>query len=207
MARLPVTPNKAKGTVGQGGVRAFLAIGGDYRTGTVPADDIVEEGRFLGLVDLYATILHVADVPLPQGEIVDTVSLVPYFADPDQPAIRPNVYTEVFTPNFDPDVGPNYTSGQRAIRRTNYKYIRWLSGAEGLFKLSEDPWETDNLLLGPSLDPDAQNALDELEQELDDLVGVCTLGQPGDPCTSSEDCCSGVCQGSTGQLTCRDPLP
>ena len=33
--------------------------------------------------------------------------------------------------------------------------------------------------------------------------GSCTLGQPGDSCTSNSDCCSDKCKGKPGQKTCK----
>lgn len=33
--------------------------------------------------------------------------------------------------------------------------------------------------------------------------GGCTLGQPGDPCSSNADCCSNRCRGRSGHKTCR----
>ncbi len=33
--------------------------------------------------------------------------------------------------------------------------------------------------------------------------GGCTLGQPGDPCTSNADCCSNSCKGKPGAKTCK----
>ncbi|REJ80731.1 MAG: hypothetical protein DWQ36_10840 [Acidobacteria bacterium] len=33
--------------------------------------------------------------------------------------------------------------------------------------------------------------------------GSCTLGQPGDSCTSNSQCCSGKCRGPNGNKTCR----
>lgn len=34
-------------------------------------------------------------------------------------------------------------------------------------------------------------------------AGSCTLGQPGDSCTSASDCCSNRCKGKSGSKTCK----
>lgn len=192
VAQPPVNPQRSKGTVFQGGVRVPLVLAGDMVTAG-------EVGAPVNLTDLFDTIAELAGASVPVDVERDSVSLVPYLSNPGTPSLRANAYTDAFSPNGS---GP-YSVGQQAARDTHYKYLRNTAGAEGLIDLWSDPWETNNLLLG-DLTSEQQSALDALGDYLDELMGVCSLGQQGDPCNTDEDCCSGRCQRRRWQKVCRD---
>ncbi|MBI4615193.1 MAG: sulfatase-like hydrolase/transferase [Planctomycetes bacterium] len=158
-------PWRSKGTVYEAGVNVpLIACGAD-----VPARGECE--ALVGAVDLFATTLELAGVPLDDGRIHDSVSLVPYFSDPHAPARRGTVFAEYFTPN-----GYEPTRSSRAIRNARYKLIRKIdmdkeSEEEEFYDLATDPRELRDLLRPPvrMSDESEANYL-ALSDELDCLL-------------------------------------
>ncbi|MBI1379935.1 MAG: sulfatase-like hydrolase/transferase [Planctomycetaceae bacterium] len=146
----PFQPNHAKGTMYEGGIHVPLIVRGP---------DVVV-GECIGLVaavDLFATIAELGQSP---GAAEDSVSLVPYFADPTL-ALRAHVYAETFSPNGG---APPFASHARAVRGERYKLIRRTGQADEFFDLELDPFETANLL--PGLTSAEQLEYDALAAEL-----------------------------------------
>ena len=152
----PFDPNKSKNTVYEGGVNVPLIITGP---GIVPG----EVGGLASITDIFDTIMQVTGSG---AQSDDSVSLVPYFTQPSLPSLRTTAYSEYFRPN---GLGA-YSMRQRALRGPRYKlmYTYALSNlptTQQFFDLQADPWETQNLLLGP-LDAQEQAAFDALAAEL-----------------------------------------
>ncbi len=93
----PFLPAHAKGTLYEGGINVPLIVSGPLVSS--PGSEVA------GLVqatDLASTFLEIAGADssaLPDGAASDSVSLVPYFADPSQASLRSHAYAEVFLPN------------------------------------------------------------------------------------------------------------
>jgi arylsulfatase A-like enzyme len=135
----PFVPAHAKPTLYEGGLRVPLIVKGPQ---------VVQPGRVVdsltNTVDFFRTVLDVAGVQidplLPPGTKIDSVSLTPYLVDPNAPPQRTWIYSELF---YDPLFQP-----KRAIREKRYKYMKQGS-VEEFYDLELDPWEANNLLLGP----------------------------------------------------------
>jgi arylsulfatase A-like enzyme len=190
----PYSGTHGKNTVYQGGLEVPLIV----RSPVIP---IIAEGTrsnaLVSLVDVYATILDIAQAPAPSGP-TDSISFLPCLTG--QAAMtRTHVYAETFQPNFIPDAatgGPpaGYVClrHDQALRDARFKLIRkWRrdhsGGAPILFEefydLVEggppdtstmpptprpDWFETNDLLdSGVALDVAAQVALAQLRAMLD----------------------------------------
>ena len=152
----PFDKNKAKGTVYEGGINVPLIVRG-------PGVAAGESAGLVGITDLFATIMELTGS---RATADDSVSLVPYFAQPTLPSLRATVYSEFFKPNGE----GAYSMRLRALCGPRYKlmYSYTLSNlptTKGFFDLQADPFETQNLLLGP-LTPEQQTAHDALAAEL-----------------------------------------
>ncbi len=133
---------KSKGTLYEGGIGVPLIIVGP---------DVVGLGRSVdspvNTTDLFATILDMAGVELPEDERPeDSVSLMPLLLDPSHPPVREHAYAEFFEPN-----GPGpWTRTERAIVGDRYKLLELVDagGARllAMFDLLQDPKESVNLL-------------------------------------------------------------
>lgn len=189
----PLDETHGKGTLFNGGLRVPLIIKGP---------NIVHPGRaedsMVSIVDIFATVLDLMEVDsaraLGPKHVSDSVSMLPYLQATGLPSLRDTVFSEHFLPapvhvefldnglsanleeqlGFDPlecGFGCRIREG-RAIRNQAYKYIRYEDGDEQLFRLLNDPQEQTNLLkLGP-LSPVAQENLNALVQELDQLLSA-----------------------------------
>jgi len=157
-----VAGQRSKGSLYQGGVHVPLIIAG---AGVVDGGGDVE--AIVDVTDLFATIVELAGVDVeavtPAEAPIDSVSLVPYFQDPDRASIRQWVLTE----RFGPEVAVSQAG--RAIRDQRYKLIRFDNSGDELYDLDDDPGESDDLLDGAPLSPDAQSHYDALSAALDAL--------------------------------------
>ncbi|MEM7309522.1 MAG: sulfatase-like hydrolase/transferase [Planctomycetota bacterium] len=161
----PIAPWQHKGTHYEGGVRVPLLV-----TGPAVAEIGSEVGALVHVADLFATAAELAGIDLaatlPAGHALDSVSLVPYLADPAHPPLRDTVYTESFFPNGlgEPE------EGFRAVRDARYKLVQPIGDVELLYDLWLDPDEATNLLEG-KLSTDEQGAYASLSAELNALAG------------------------------------
>ena len=107
-------PNKAKGTIYEGGVRVPLVIRSD-RNITTEAGKSVDS--IVAALDVFSTVTELANVTDPIG--VDSISLVPFFTD-----TTTSVRTEVFSQKFSPNGDAPRKRSDRAIRNADYKLVR-----------------------------------------------------------------------------------
>lgn len=139
VTRPPFQSDHAKGTVYEGGVNVPLVIRGKGVAAGAECDALVSA------VDLFATFAALAHLP---SAAQDSVSLVPYFANPGL-SLRATVYTEAFSPNHQDSLP--FTNHERAVRGTRYKLIRRTGQPDELYDLLLDEWEASNLV--PTLSP------------------------------------------------------
>jgi arylsulfatase A-like enzyme len=144
----PFTAAHAKGSLYEGGVNVPLIVRG-------PGVAAVECAGLVAGVDLFATFAELAHV---RATADDSVSMVPYFADPSV-SLRETVYAETFSPNGGPP-----TDHRRAIRDERYKLIRQTGEPDEFYDLDNDGFETADLL--PNLNGTQQAAHDALVAEL-----------------------------------------
>jgi len=165
-----VSPSgKHKGTVFEGGVHVPLIVSGP----AVSAPG-TETDALVVSTDLFATVAELAGVDLaqvqPAGFVLDSVSWVPYLADPLQPALRPWIFTEAFKPNGPFGAKPE-TKFARAIRDERYKLMVDETSHHRLFDLLEDPEESLDLLAG-GLTPEEQATYLQLAATLYELLRI-----------------------------------
>ncbi|MHC4846218.1 MAG: sulfatase-like hydrolase/transferase [Planctomycetota bacterium] len=83
-----VNPNQTKGTVFDAGVRVpFIIAGPGFAEGAT-------RNALVNTTDMYATFAERVGVPIPEGEAVDSVSMLPYLLHADAPPQRDWVYSE-----------------------------------------------------------------------------------------------------------------
>ncbi len=190
----PFNPLHGKGTIYEGGVRVPLVI----RSPLIPpARRGSFEKRLVSSVDVHATLLDIAGLPLQPG--ADGRSLTGYLASASAPIVRWTNYTEGFFPNFTPrsdgSIPPNYVCKfhNQALSDGRFKLIRRTSrdhANSGLFIVREelydlgqggppdtssgvpvptpDWFEENNLLAGAPLQGDARDAYGRLTRILDE---------------------------------------
>lgn len=150
----PYTASRGKGSLYESGIRVPLVIAGA---------GVVRPGRAVdgpvNTVDLFPTIMALAEIPLPGGVPLDGVSLLPHLADRVGPR-RSWAYSEQFT---------SARSYQRAIRNATFKLIRRSGGGREFYNLAADPLEKRNLLKG-SLTGTQRANLEQLQSQLDMLL-------------------------------------
>jgi arylsulfatase A-like enzyme len=152
---LPFHRDRAKFTLYEGGLRVPLIIAGP---------GIPENRASRGLVnttDIYTTITDLAGAPRPEGTTLDSISLAPYFEDPDRPSLREWLYADAF---FSPQ---GVRSGGYAVRDERYKLMRLREQTE-LFDVEADIGETTNLL-ADGISEAEQAKIDSLQRIADTL--------------------------------------
>ncbi|HED65193.1 MAG TPA: sulfatase [Planctomycetes bacterium] len=158
----PFLPSHGKATVYEGGINVpLIASGPGIQAGS-------ECGGLVNTTDLFSTVAELAGVDVASwlaNTKLDSVSLVPYFADPQLPSLRSWVYAERFRP-----VGATgyVRRAMRAIRDDRYKLILSFDRHQ-FFDLQSDPFELSNLLIG-GLTPAEQDRYDQLKQTMLQLV-------------------------------------
>jgi len=128
-----------KGTLLESGINVPLIIAGPS-VAAGPCEALVN------LTDIYATV---ADLMGATSVAEDSLSLLPYLADPDRPSIRTYNYSERFTP-----CGQLFKHRwDRAVRNARFKLVRLakqLDVGERMYDLANDPEERHPLpLSGP----------------------------------------------------------
>lgn len=143
MIQTPYTPDHAKATLYEGGVRVPLVIAGPGITRVSEHEDAL-----VNSTDLFATIVELTGHALPQYE--QSRSLVPMFT---QSGIehRSCLRTEV----------SGMMNGGQAFRDGRYKVIMKTNGDQEFYDLLVDPYETNDLLSG-TLSSEEQQAYDQL---------------------------------------------
>ena len=152
IAQVPFARGKAKGTLYEGGIRVpFIALGPDVRARGL-RDDLVQ------CTDLFATILDLAKVPLPETEL-DSRSLIPALLGGEP--IAGGVVLEIF--------GNGEKNPGRATRIGDYKLHLYGDGREELYNVASDLSEGNDLLLG-TLNQEQQAAYGTLLARQNELL-------------------------------------
>lgn len=129
----PFHTDRAKFTLYEGGLRVPLIIAGPG----VPAGS--SSDALVNTTDLFATILDLAGVSIPDHLIHDSRSLLPYFADPARESVRNFLYADGFNSEY------GLAEGASAVRDGQFKLISRRDGRE-LYNLASDPYESTDLL-------------------------------------------------------------
>jgi arylsulfatase A-like enzyme len=196
----PFLPSHAKGTMYQGGIQVPLIVAGagvsakgkTCRALVNTTDLYATCLELAGVLPPPAPVSSAPPTPsgasalaqpgyaLPVMPATDSVSLVPYLVNPERPSLRKVAFSESFKP-----IGPGpYTETHRSVRDLRYKLIvdwpaasapeSFAGGAgavtEKLFDLKLDPFELDDLLQLPALNPDQTEAFTLLRRALKDLL-------------------------------------
>jgi arylsulfatase A-like enzyme len=141
----PYPDNAVKGSLYQGGINVPLFVSGKgvQRTGN--------DYNLLTSTDLFSTIAQLAGVD--SDEIHDSKSFMNLLTDDD--GQRAFQYSEMESPN----------ASKWAISNGDYKLIVRANGAQELYDLVSDPYESENLI-GAALSLEAIDAKTALEAEL-----------------------------------------
>ncbi|MEE8093450.1 MAG: sulfatase-like hydrolase/transferase, partial [Gammaproteobacteria bacterium] len=155
----PFEQGRAKGSVYTGGIAVpFIVTGPGVPEGQA-------SNALVNSTDLFATILDRAGIGLedavPEHVVLDSVSMMPYFADPGRDSIRETIYADNFTTTL------GVKSGEYTIRNAQYKFLVY-RGVESFFDLSADPYEHHNLLEG-GLTAVQQAQYDQLKKRVNAL--------------------------------------
>jgi arylsulfatase A-like enzyme len=156
----PFERGRAKATVYQGGVNVPLIVSGPG----------VEQGAvseaLVNSTDLFATVLEMAEADIddavPEDIALDSVSIMPYLANPAMASIRGWVYADVFPGSFLGIENANY-----AMRNDRYKVLRH-EGSEEFYDLIADPYEHSDLL-HRRMTPSEQRQYDLLQAQIQAL--------------------------------------
>ena len=167
----PETPQwQSKFTLYEGGVNVPLIVSGPPVA--MPGSECE---ALVSLTDVFATMAELVSRspgPVVQRETrfqppSDSVSMVPYLSNPSTPSIRQWVYAERFNDN---GFG-SYFQKAMTIRTPKYKLLI----SEGfdfhpepiaMFDMRLDKWEEGNMLLLPTLPPQAQKVYNRLQRVL-----------------------------------------
>lgn len=151
----PFHPDRGKFTLYEGGLRVPLIISG----AGIPGGQI-STGLVNG-ADLYATLIELAGISMPEQVELNSVSLTPYFGNPSRESVRDYIFADAFYSTRGID------EGAFAIRNSTHKLIRWHDHQE-LYDLVSDPYENNDLLTD-GITGDEAIILDELETLVDNL--------------------------------------
>lgn len=165
MVVAPIPKEQCKGTTTEGGIGVPLIV-----RGPAVAAPGAEVEALVQSTDLFATVAELAGVDLasalPVGHAHDSISLVPYLADPAMAPLRATAFAELFEPN---GFGP-YDERERTLRDARYKLVVTDGAADRLYDLAVDPYEANDLLTG-ALSAEEQVAYDALVVELAAILG------------------------------------
>ena len=145
----PVVAAKGKGSLFEGGIRIpFVVAGPGVAQGQV-ADGLTDATDLLPtLMDYWA---------LPNPDQAEGVSLLGTLADPSVASGKETVFTGYLA-------SPVKGNNGWTLANQDYKLLHFESGTRLMFKISEDPWETNNLL--PTEDAELLAIYEELDAEL-----------------------------------------
>ncbi|WP_421798804.1 sulfatase-like hydrolase/transferase [Haliscomenobacter sp.] len=162
----------AKGSIDQEGVGVPFIISGPSVVNPNRVSDAL-----LSTHDLFATILELfgySDWPgqIPANKPVDSRSIMPILKN-QLTEVRSWVFTEVFK-------NPSVAGDGKTMRNKDYKLLDFDNGAQKFFRISNDPTESNDLLLS-TMDATAKNNYTALCTEMTKLVGTggfCNLSTP-----------------------------
>lgn len=142
-------PDRAKFTLYEGGLRVPLIFAGPG----VPAGE--SSDVLVNTTDFFATITQLAGAALPQDTALDSVSLLPYFANPSSNSIRTYLYSDAWYTEY------GLKEGAFAVRDAEFKLVSRRQGPE-LYDVGIDPYENSNLL-ADGISASERAAMDRLE--------------------------------------------
>lgn len=156
----PGVNEKAKGSVYEGGVSVPLIVHGPSVKS--PGSECL---ALVNTTDVFASVMELGGLAVTptfaENLKLNSISFVPYLAQPDLNSLRKTAYAEKFTPG-----GFTATKFIAAVRDRRYKlHVNFDPLELSLFDLHFDPYENVNLL-GGSLSPPAQQAFDALVIDL-----------------------------------------
>jgi len=146
--QLPYNESQSKKSLFQGGINTPLIVCGKNITRKKVVETAMVQAQ-----DMFPTFADLADAGISNYQ--DGISIKPLFTNANAPK-RTFVYSEQFGQT--PSTSDGYT-----VRNANYKLIHLESGTEMLYKLTKDPFEKNNLLLG-TLTSEAQKNFEELRK-------------------------------------------
>lgn len=155
----PYSPDHAKNSLYEGGVRVPLVIAGPGITRPSEREAALVNGS-----DLFSTIVELTGTTLPQYE--QSRSMVPLFSQAGLEH-RTCLRTEV----------SGQLSGGYALRNERYKVIVFENGDQEFYDLLVDPYEGDDLLLG-TLTAEQQAGMDALLEGCDLSTGTALFDAP-----------------------------
>ena len=145
--------DKGKGTLYQGGIHVPLVISGKGITRNNET-----ENAQINICDLYATIAHMSDDSIDEkGGLYNSLSFKHLLSG-----------TEGFTRKYNyMELGKKdgFPNDAYTIREEQYKMIQFIDSIQEFYDLYNDPFETNNLLLG-NLTNSQQEILENLEEEV-----------------------------------------
>lgn len=156
----PYPADEAKKSVYEGGVRVPLIVRSPWVAtpgGTTNA--------LVHVADLFATLLDLAEVPVPAdlATDLDSVSFLPVLLEPDQPSGRRYVITERFSPN---GWDRPRDEADRAVRSATHKLVWHLGDGYELYALGTDWQEGADLRPQVDEDPELRAVFDDLKHRL-----------------------------------------
>lgn len=122
-----------KGSSFQGGHRVPMIMRWD---GHIPPNE--DRSHLVSITDIYSTICDLVDVKVNPGQAPDSVSFAKYVVDRDDTErLRDSMLLA--------------KKGDQVWRQGNYSYVNSVYGVQYLYDLSNDPYETTNLIHVPDL--------------------------------------------------------
>jgi len=158
--RPPYRASRSKGSVYEAGVRVPLWV-----TGPLVTTAGSTSSAMVHVTDLFATAQALSGAP-DDGEVRDSVSFLPYLADPSLPSARERLYSEKFTPNGHVE----RRSWSATLKDDAHKLITRQGGEDLFFRLdTPDDYDEGEALDLAALDKADQEAYDRLKAEITDL--------------------------------------
>ena len=174
----PYDPDRHKGTIYEGGIRVPMIVAGPR-----VASPGSSTSALVHVVDVFATVADIADVPLtgPGAPAfagpIDGVSFLDVLADPTSPGQRDLVFSELFVPNGDPPE----ERFMRTLLDREWKYARNFDSViveEQLFRFVEGAPDEGPDLLADGLTPEEALAYERLSTEIDRIAEALLAEQP-----------------------------
>ena len=163
VTQAPFNPQHAKKTLFEGGINVPMIV-----SGPSVANPGTETPALVNVVDLWPTALEMMGVDvqsvLPPNTTIDGLSMVPVLNGIAADLPRGYQFAEMFHPRA-------HTADGYAIRGARYKLIVRRNGAEELYDLVDDPFESTNLLSAGLEEWSQRKAYARLTRQLASLLG------------------------------------